>query len=215
MPSFVETQSSDGQTGTGVRQPRSGQDSPAERIDVPAFIVTNEMSDPSIRRRLPSHETEARGIVTAADGAATDVGTLAFSGNRRVTTVVEIERRKRTNQQRSQVLQQWEGTVEEVSSDSFGARIRNLSVDGAPEEWATLLLDEISDDERPLVMPGAVFYWSIGYLIEPYGQRRTASTIYFRRLPAWSAQDHVRAQLVADSYCDVFSNDLSERSTGS
>jgi len=214
MPSFVETQLNDGHVGTGVRQRRSSEDNPAERVDVPAFIVTNEMSDLSIRRRVPSHETEARGIVSAADGAATDVGTLASSGNRRVTTVVEIERRKRTNQQRSQVLQQWEGTVEEVGPNSFGARMRNLSVDGAPEEWATLLLDEISDDERSLVRPGATFYWSIGYLIEPYGQRRTASTIYFRRLPAWSAQDHVRAHLIADSFSDVFSNDLSQRSTG-
>lgn len=214
MPSFVESQSSDAQTGTGVRQRRS-QDSPAERADLPAFIIPNEMSDPWIRLRIPSHDTEARGRVTHADGAPTDVGTLAASANRRVATVFEIERRKRTSQQRSQVLQQWEGTVEEVRSDSFGARLRNLSVDGAPDEWATLLLDEISDDERSLVKPGAVFYWSIGYLIEPYGQRRTASTIYFRRLPAWGAQDQVRALLLADSYRDIFSDDLSERSTGS
>jgi hypothetical protein len=88
-----------------------------------------------------------------------------------------------------------------------------LTSDGAPDEWATLLLDEVSENERGLVTPGAVFYWSIGYLIEAYGQRRTASTIYFRQLPAWSANDHAQAMLVAESLADVLTDDLSERST--
>jgi hypothetical protein len=55
-----------------------------------------------------------------------------------------------------------------------------------------------------------VFYWSVVYLIEPYGQRQTAMTIYFRRLPGWSGANLERARRAAESYRDIFSDGSSE-----
>ena len=85
-------------------------------------------------------------------------------------------------------LQKWEGTVFEVKKDVFKARLHDLTTEN-PEEEAEFSIDEISDDDRELLKPGAVFYWSIGYLTTGTGQRIRTSIIKFRRLPAWTERE--------------------------
>ena len=82
-------------------------------------------------------------------------------------------------------LQRWEGVVLEAGPDRFIARLVDKTSSNADEE-AEFRLDEISRSDLELVMPGAVFYWSIGYLDRPSGQRHRQSVITFRRLPAWT-----------------------------
>lgn len=91
-------------------------------------------------------------------------------------------------QARFLALAQWEGTVTEVTPDSFIGRVCSLDRPGVEEE-AEFDLAEVSDDDRGLVVAGGVFYWSIGYRVEPQGQRSRCSVLRFRRLPAWSARD--------------------------
>jgi hypothetical protein len=85
-------------------------------------------------------------------------------------------------------LQSWEGRVVEVSEDSFVATLVDLTMPGT-EEHVELDLEEVTRDDRHLVIPGAVFYWSIGYREDPSGSRSRASEIRFRRLPRWSARE--------------------------
>ena len=82
-------------------------------------------------------------------------------------------------------LQEWEGIVEEVREDSFDARLVDLTQESPDEILEDFPLDDISEEDRNLVAPGAVFYWCIGYHVRK-GQRSRTSEIRFRRLPAWS-----------------------------
>jgi hypothetical protein len=84
--------------------------------------------------------------------------------------------------------QKWEGTVLETASDSFLARLVDLTTQN-PDEEADFPLDEVPHPDLSLVQPGAVFYWDIGYLDKVDGQRMRISSIRFRRLPAWTLDE--------------------------
>jgi hypothetical protein len=85
-------------------------------------------------------------------------------------------------------LQKWEGVVLAVEHDSFLARLIDLT-QGGTEEEAEFSLDDISEEDKPLLKPGAIFYWNIGYHDSRTGQRRKVSEIRFRRLPAWTSKE--------------------------
>lgn len=87
------------------------------------------------------------------------------------------------------LLQQWEGVVSHVSEDSFTAVLRDLANRKSPDESASFESEQVDPPDRRLIIPGAVFYWWIGYQDSPTGTRWTVSTIRFRRLPAWTPSD--------------------------
>lgn len=84
-------------------------------------------------------------------------------------------------------LNKWEGVIAEIYEDGFRAILTDL-IHGGPQEEATISMDEVSDQDIPLLKPGAIFYWNIGYETIN-GQRRKASIIRFKRLPKWSQKD--------------------------
>ena len=90
-------------------------------------------------------------------------------------------------------LQKWEGTVIRVKKDYFLAKLVDLTEPG-PDEQAKIPFDEISHSDFDLVVPGAIFYWSIGYKDESNGQRERTSIIRFRRLPTWSQSEIKEAE---------------------
>lgn len=94
-------------------------------------------------------------------------------------------------------LQKWEGVVCYVNGDSFVAKLTDLTR-GGPDEEAEFPLDEISEEDRKLVKPGAVFYWNIGYHDLHRGQRIRSSLIRFRRLPAWTKKEIESARKEAE-----------------
>ena len=59
------------------------------------------------------------------------------------------------------LLQKWQGTVLEVQTDTFIARLEDLT-QANPQEEAEFLVDEISEDDHDLIVPGAIFYWHRG-----------------------------------------------------
>lgn len=95
-------------------------------------------------------------------------------------------------------LQQFEGRVLDVGPDWFSAALFDMT-DEITEEEAEFDLDEVSSDDRSLVVPGAIFYWSIGYRTERSGERSRTSLIWFRRLPVWGERDleDVQARVAA------------------
>ena len=88
------------------------------------------------------------------------------------------------------VIQSWEGYVIETDEEQgvFLAHLKPIKGESGDLE-AEIYLSEISEDDLPLVKPGAMFYWSIGYIIKSTGTKINASVIRFRRMPTWSKQD--------------------------
>ncbi|NOX62147.1 MAG: hypothetical protein GXP42_09420 [Chloroflexi bacterium] len=84
-------------------------------------------------------------------------------------------------------IQKWEGYVIEVYEDTFLARLIPIVGEGTDQN-AEIYIEEVEPADRVLIEPGAVFYWSIGYLDKPSGRHRD-SYIRFRRLPAWSQRE--------------------------
>jgi len=98
-------------------------------------------------------------------------------------------------------LESWEGVVLEVGQETFQARV--LSKQGGQEEEAEFPLEELDPEDLALLEPGAVFYWSIGYLERPTG-RIKMSEIRLRRLPAWTPREIEEAEAVADELAALF-----------
>lgn len=90
--------------------------------------------------------------------------------------------------ERFNALQQWEGVVIEVTESSFTARLKD-STHKTPAEEAEFELEDVPASDLPLVLEGAVFYWSIGYYDTAGGQRLRSSSFRFRRLPVWSDRE--------------------------
>lgn len=103
------------------------------------------------------------------------------------------------------VLESWVGRVTEVdqSKDQFWAMVVS---DLHPEnrERAEFTLAEISDDDQLLVKPGALFYWSVGYQINEFGNRMSASTVRFKRIRHWTRKELLAAEARSAEYSDWF-----------
>lgn len=99
---------------------------------------------------------------------------------------------------RKTTLQRWEGIVIEVDGDEFTATLTDLTDRTSPVESATFPIAEINDEDRSLIQPGGVFYWFVGYQIEPRGTKGRLSEIRFRRLPASERRRAARLESRAD-----------------
>lgn len=84
--------------------------------------------------------------------------------------------------------QKYEGVVLSISDSTFIARLHNLSENIADEE-AEFSIEELNNDDIPLLKKGAVFYWNIGYLICYKGYKIACHLINFRRLPVWTKNE--------------------------
>ena len=100
------------------------------------------------------------------------------------------------------ILQKWQGIVTAVAEESFTVRLLDLMRD-MPEEEAEISLDEVSDDERPLVKEGAVFLLHVGYATSEGGQRSRTAILRFRRLPVWTDSELGTADQVAQEQANT------------
>jgi hypothetical protein len=96
-------------------------------------------------------------------------------------------------------LQRWEGRVDEAADDHFVATLTDLTMAGQ-EEVAEFDLAEVSAQDRALVVPGAVFYWSVGWRDAVSGQRTRESLLRFRRLPRWTVTARRRTEERANEW---------------
>jgi hypothetical protein len=125
---------------------------------------------------------------TLPDVQARPEQALSTTRPQAISRIVSLPRSIPTRE-RYVVAQRWEGTVIEVRSSTFVARLNDLTDEKHPPERAVFALAEVDDDDRPLLQPGAVFYWSIGYHHNPAGTRTLSNDLRFRRLPQWTARD--------------------------
>ena len=84
-------------------------------------------------------------------------------------------------------LESWVGRVTEVDENlSEFVAIVVSDLHSETRERAEFTFAEISEDDQFLVAPGAMFYWSVGYQINEYGGRMSASTLRFQRIRHWT-----------------------------
>lgn len=161
----------------------------------------------NVRRSIPS--TTERVVRTANQDVVVTKATWARTENLTRLRMAPEPKRLQTSGERVELLQQWEGVVEEVEGEEFFARLSDRTNPAREQEVATFECAEVSTDDLPLLVPGAVFYWSISYRVARHGQKTRTSSIKFRRLPAWSAND-IRRLKESTLFDDVFTNNAAE-----
>jgi hypothetical protein len=103
-------------------------------------------------------------------------------------------------------VQKWEGYVLEVLKDTFLARLSPILGEGRDQD-AEIFLNQVHQDDRALVEPGAVFYWSIGHAYHRSGKVTQESVLRFRRLPGWTRRELVLAEAEADEIESLFEDE--------
>ncbi len=97
-----------------------------------------------------------------------------------------------------QVLQSWEGRVEEATADGVWVVLVDKTHPQEPEAFSQLTWAAIDPEDHALVVEGAVFYWSIG---------ERGSVLRFRRGVRWSSQALKHTRATAQAPMDRFNCD--------
>jgi hypothetical protein len=108
---------------------------------------------------------------------------------------------------RFELLQLWEGCVKAIHDDDLVAIISDRTDPTLPDEEVTLDLSDVPPGDLPLVKPGAVFYWSIGYADYPGVPRARQSRIYFRRIAGWTDTELENSKREAHRLAERFTFD--------
>jgi hypothetical protein len=105
-------------------------------------------------------------------------------------------------------LRNWEGVVETLSEKTFTATMRDTeNKDDRGEEQFEIDIEDVDEGDRDLVVPGGIFYFTVGYRIRRGGTRIKGTEIVFRRMPRWSKKDIQRAKERADKLLELMTGD--------
>lgn len=169
--------------------------------DAPAFepkSLINE-KNPSIVKDgiLPSAPAKYRPRPT--ENGAPDSRTVPQNrGEQTIGPLIRLRDSSPKTVRRIDILQQWECVVTDHSDDVVWAELEDLTNPANVPETAEFLVKEISESDRSLIAPGAVFYWTIGYDYSEGGQIRRFSEIRMRRSAVWSTRslERIRSEAV-------------------
>jgi len=148
-----------------------------------------------------------------------------LTGNEGTTTFISLDEEKpkvcpiirlkpREVQTTFRALQQWEVVVDEITEDSVWVRLFDLTNKECLEETAELLLQEIPSDDRELLSPGSVLYWSIGIETAAGGQIQKVSRIRAKRSGVWTSRKISKLHKQGTSLFESIVNGNSDTSTG-
>lgn len=93
---------------------------------------------------------------------------------------------RRFGRRSSRAVYRWEGVVEEVNREGFKARLkpsRNGQPSAEDVEFTDFSFDEITPGDHPLIVPGALFYWTLARKTNEAGTLTNESLVRFRRIP--------------------------------
>ena len=83
----------------------------------------------------------------------------------------------------------WKGLITRIDSNSFSCRLYDLDERNETYETANFIIDSIiSDEDKPLLEVGAIFYWSVGSIIRN-GTKKNQSEIRMRRVAAMDVDE--------------------------
>jgi hypothetical protein len=113
-------------------------------------------------------ETQTLSSTKAIRPVSKDFGIVTLDGDRKV------------------LLQQWECVVLERQLDVVCCELHDLTDESNPVEYAEVLVSEFNTWDLPLLVEGAVFYWSLGHLRRHTGQVKRFTEFRLRRMPKLS-----------------------------
>ncbi|MGH8177335.1 MAG: hypothetical protein ACREV5_13830 [Steroidobacter sp.] len=90
---------------------------------------------------------------------------------------------------RDELLQMWKGIILECTDEVVTAKIIDQSRPENASELIDFDIDEFSEDDRPLVQTGAVFYLSVRYEQTIGRPRQRVTRLRVRRLAGFSIRD--------------------------
>ena len=102
------------------------------------------------------------------------------------------------------VVQIWEGVVTSVdlAKNSMGVRLSDVA--GILEAHTAIIdLQWVVEQDRGLLQPGAVFYWTM-YKETKRGSISSSQEIRFRRLPNWSKAMLQKLEAETDTFASKF-----------
>lgn len=98
------------------------------------------------------------------------------------------------------IIKDWEGCVTEIEGEDIFAKLYDSEDDGySIYEFS---IDDISEDDLPLLKKGALFFLYIGYYTNDKGTRIKSSHIKFRRIISENAEAFIDGGLDTMSTLD-------------
>ena len=132
---------------------------------------------------LPSHKLAGRRDSLNAEVLESET---TSNGAERYDISPLVRLRSQNPIRRVEVLQQFEGVTTEVGDDYFIAQMHDLTNSDCDIELMEFDLREISSEDRKILKPGTVFYWTIGYETRIGGQVLRISELRVQRTPIWT-----------------------------
>jgi hypothetical protein len=105
---------------------------------------------------------------------------------------------------RFRLLQLFECVVLAIDSEDIQVSARDLTARSLPSESFVVSADEFEESDLREIVPGTVFYWSIGYRTLPTGTRERVSSFRLRRLPPISHRQRARIAARKQELLDLF-----------
>jgi hypothetical protein len=164
------------------------------------FIARNEASD--------NTNIDVEAITPNADEPAPQsvgISPVRFPWNRLRAAPREI------------TLQEWEGRVERLDGRFVIARLVDITANETEEtEEVELPIDDVTEADQPLIQPGAIFRWILGYSYVS-GRKERFARVVVRRLPVWTEREMRAADQEASELHDAIfgSSDNRAASSGS
>jgi hypothetical protein len=175
-----------------ANQPTSGEAFPralltSDTAMSPRGIEQVSPEPVSLPHRNDGHTSESESLASWTEDAATRPEATRPGSP---TPVLPIVFDRPAPRERFIALEKFEGTVLELGTDFFRARLTSRSGGGTlDEEEAEIPFEEVSEEDRDLITEGAVFYLTVGYQEESSRRRTRSAVIRFRRLPQWDSQE--------------------------
>ena len=175
---------------TRYEVPSSSTVTTAERISAAWLSAYADNVRPYVPSSRSNRETLSAYL---ADGALTEYLQVGDAeGVKRLDSPIVFPRSTPVTKELFVSLQYWIGEVKDLDAESFVAVLTDLN-EQSLQETVELEMDDVSPDDRKLVIEGAIFYWSIGYRQNEAGTRFRTSLLRFRRLPVWRPEDLAEA----------------------
>jgi hypothetical protein len=164
-------------TGTALRAFR--EENPSALAAIPAVPSSATVTESS----LSGEQTAAVPDLANWSSSAGDLSVnMAAVSRIAAASITDIESPK------NQVVAEWHGMVTELLESNFVAELQGIlgvGVRGAIEE-AVIPIDEVREEDRGLLEPGAFFRLCVNNAIRSDGKtRRRFTDVVFRRLPAY------------------------------
>ena len=91
----------------------------------------------------------------------------------------------------------WQGYVVDINQNTFTAKLEGLKGNSGTYEIGEFEISEVSPDDKELLCTGAIFYLSVGSVMQN-GQLKKESILRFKRAVNWTLTDFDSAVDLAD-----------------